>query len=108
MCIRDRFQSAAVPTSGQDPVLASARNDDILALFGVSAEAVPADADPQHAPKNDDVLALFDIRPTPPAATEESPESNEGQAPHEGRPKAPDILDLFGGPPVAPDDEKAR
>jgi|GEM_PF-397506 len=130
------FQSAAAPTSGQDPVLASARNDDILALFGVGAEAVPADADPQHAPKTDDVLALFDVRPTPPAATEESlesnapktddvlalfgvrptplaateesPESDEAQAPHEGRPKDPDILDLFGGPPVAPDDEKAR
>lgn len=102
------FQSTTAPSSGQDPAVASARNDDILALFGVGAEAVPAAADPQHAPKIDDVLALFDVRPTPPAATEESPESNEGQAPQEGRPKEPDILDLFGGPPVAPDDGKAR
>ncbi len=101
------FKSAGTTTSDEDPGRAFARDDDILALFGVGAEPGPADADPERVPKNDDVLALFDVRPEPPPAAK-SQESNEAQATRDGRPKEPDILDLFGGPPAESDTGKAR
>ena len=95
--------SAATPVS-TDAGAGGARDGDILALFGADDGAAPFDASSAEAPKDDDILAMFEVRPE---ALPTLPPRAAAQL-HDGPRKEPDILDLFGGAPAAPDTGKGH
>ncbi len=98
------FQGSTLTSDPADAAAVGTRDADILALFGAGDDAAPFDAGAAEAPKEDDILAMFEV-PSEAPATRPSPES---APPHEGTPKEPDILDLFGGAPAAPDTGKGH
>ena len=98
------FQASALATPPANGVARASGDGDILALFGAGEDAPPFEPGPVEAPKDDDILALFEVPPESAPALQ-SPASLPT---HEAPPKEPDILDLFGGPPAAPDHGKGH
>lgn len=98
------FQASAATAGAADAATDGAVGGDILALFGAGDDAAPFDPGPAEAPKDDDILAMFQV----PAESPPTPPSDGSQEPHEAPPKEQDILDLFGGPPAAPEHGKGH